>query len=318
MPRYSPRTGVVHAAASPDRPVGAAGRPLSEPQAPFRQGRRGSGWGAGFLALVGLTGLLAAVLPCSARQDAARDPGLGRRAAIEAAGRRLVAAYPDHLAGIDGETLVWRDGTRMPLDDGAGPKSFADWLSRPDIEDMLRLAYPAGSPPVPPPADEDPGRARNAAFFDKMYGDCRSGGARHRLVEIVWLPRKAGQRLEVTTVNGVDKRLEAISHDLDALPETFDRYLVPSAGTFNCRPIAGTDRASAHGYGIAIDIATRHADYWRWSSPDAAGRPAFRNRVPMEIVAIFEAHGFIWGGRWHHFDTMHFEYRPELAPPRRP
>ncbi|MDP3291618.1 MAG: M15 family metallopeptidase, partial [Sulfuricurvum sp.] len=23
-------------------------------------------------------------------------------------------------------------------------------------------------------------------------------------------------------------------------------------------------------------------------------------------------HGFIWGGRWYHYDTMHFEYRPEL------
>src|SRR5690242_16362928 len=26
----------------------------------------------------------------------------------------------------------------------------------------------------------------------------------------------------------------------------------------------------------------------------------------------FEQHGFIWGGRWAHYDTMHFEYRPEL------
>ena len=25
-----------------------------------------------------------------------------------------------------------------------------------------------------------------------------------------------------------------------------------------------------------------------------------------------EAEGFIWGGRWYHYDTMHFEYRPEL------
>ena len=32
----------------------------------------------------------------------------------------------------------------------------------------------------------------------------------------------------------------------------------------------------------------------------------------MEIVRIFEKHGFIWGGRWYHYDTMHFEYRPEL------
>jgi peptidoglycan LD-endopeptidase CwlK len=32
----------------------------------------------------------------------------------------------------------------------------------------------------------------------------------------------------------------------------------------------------------------------------------------MEIVKIFEKYGFIWGGKWYHYDTMHFEYRPEL------
>ncbi|MGC1959145.1 MAG: M15 family metallopeptidase, partial [Pseudolabrys sp.] len=37
-----------------------------------------------------------------------------------------------------------------------------------------------------------------------------------------------------------------------------------------------------------------------------------RNRIPIEIVRIFEKQGFIWGGYWYHFDTMHFEYRPEL------
>ncbi|WP_372236783.1 M15 family metallopeptidase [Campylobacter pinnipediorum] len=30
------------------------------------------------------------------------------------------------------------------------------------------------------------------------------------------------------------------------------------------------------------------------------------------MVDVFEKNGFIWGGRWKHFDTMHFEYRPEL------
>jgi hypothetical protein len=37
-----------------------------------------------------------------------------------------------------------------------------------------------------------------------------------------------------------------------------------------------------------------------------------RNRYPQEIVEIFEKHGFIWGGKWSHFDLMHFEYRPEM------
>jgi hypothetical protein len=30
-----------------------------------------------------------------------------------------------------------------------------------------------------------------------------------------------------------------------------------------------------------------------------------------EIVDIFERRGFVWGGKWYRYDTMHFEYRPE-------
>ena len=38
-----------------------------------------------------------------------------------------------------------------------------------------------------------------------------------------------------------------------------------------------------------------------------------RNNYPQEIVELFEKHGFIWGGKWSHFDLMHFEYRPEMV-----
>ena len=34
--------------------------------------------------------------------------------------------------------------------------------------------------------------------------------------------------------------------------------------------------------------------------------------MPQNLIDIFEKHGFIWGGRWYHYDTMHFEYRPEV------
>jgi D-alanyl-D-alanine carboxypeptidase len=37
----------------------------------------------------------------------------------------------------------------------------------------------------------------------------------------------------------------------------------------------------------------------------------YKNKIPLEIAAAFEKHGFIWGGKWYHFDGMHFEYRPE-------
>jgi hypothetical protein len=34
--------------------------------------------------------------------------------------------------------------------------------------------------------------------------------------------------------------------------------------------------------------------------------------IPLAIVEVFERHGFIWGGKWYHYDSFHFEYRPEL------
>ncbi len=94
--------------------------------------------------------------------------------------------------------------------------------------------------------------------------------------------------------------------------ERMDRVSRRLAGEY-CRKIAGTDRVSAHGHGIAIDINTKHTDYWRWSKPGPDGSYAYKNKIPSEIVEIFERHGFIWGGKWHHYDTMHFEYRPELV-----
>ena len=38
----------------------------------------------------------------------------------------------------------------------------------------------------------------------------------------------------------------------------------------------------------------------------------YENKMPHDIVKVFEKHGFIWGGRWYHYDTMHFEFRPEI------
>jgi D-alanyl-D-alanine carboxypeptidase-like protein len=226
---------------------------------------------------------------------------------------RLLAAYPDHLQQIEGNTLIWQDGTRMPIDDGSGDKSIEQWLARPDVEDMLMVPYPLGDLAAPPSKDVDPGRARNTAFFDKVYGNCSKGEVSSNLETVVWLPKKSGQPLRFNKANGAAEALREVSRELDALPARFDRYLYPSAGTYNCRKIAGTDRVSAHGHGIAIDINTEQTDYWRWNKPRPDGSYAYKNKIPAEIVEIFEKHGFIWGGKWHHYDTMHFEYRPELA-----
>jgi hypothetical protein len=128
---------------------------------------------------------------------------------------------------------------------------------------------------------------------------------------IRWLPKHGGGSVAVTSVNGVAAALEGVSRELDELPNNLSKYLMPLAGAYNCRKVAGSSLRSMHAYGAAVDINTKYANYWRWAADDR-GRPRWQNRVPVQIVRIFEKHGFIWGGYWYHYDTMHFEYRPEL------
>lgn len=238
----------------------------------------------------------------------------------------LIAAYPDFLSAHDGANVVWRDGTIMPFARGQavetdpsllGPREIEARFAAPDLRDMFLWRYPADAPGKAPSDGADPGRIRVASFFARMYGDCARGEVERNLISVPWLPRKKGGNLRVTRVNGVADKLAAVSVALDALPARYDAYLKPSAGAYNCRAIAGTERASAHGYGIAIDLAAGPAHYWRWARPGKDGRYAWRNSLPSEIVEIFEKHGFIWGGRWTHYDTMHFEYRPEILAARR-
>lgn len=225
--------------------------------------------------------------------------------------KRLVAAYPDTIAGFDKKDLILNDGSRLPLSDGRSNKSFDELLDNPDIGDMFAFAYPAGAPAAQPARNFDPGRIRVEALFKALYGDCERGtlgGTR----KVPWLPKHGGGSVTFTTAQGAAKALEAVSAELDELPDSFVKYLVPSAGTYACRPIAKTDRMSMHAYAAAIDINTKHTTYWQWVKPGPDGTYRWSNAIPREIVAIFEKHGFIWGGRWYHFDTMHFEYRPEL------
>jgi D-alanyl-D-alanine carboxypeptidase len=221
-----------------------------------------------------------------------------------------VISYPDWLKGYNDEFLILKNGSKFPLSDHRTDKSFDELLEHPDIDNMFYVPYPAGAEPQQPSKNFDPGRVRFEPLFVAMYGDCKKNEVFPRLRTIDWLSAHGGGRVAVTTANGVDKALESVSRQLDQLPIGFVKYLVPTAGTYNCRTVAGSRVRSMHAYGAAIDLNPRYSDYWRWFS--SLTNPVWKNRIPTEIVRIFEKQGFIWGGRWFHFDTMHFEYRPEL------
>lgn len=227
---------------------------------------------------------------------------------------RLQAAYPDHIARVTPNALIWTDGETTPYDDGR-VKDFAAKLADPDLEDQMSIPYPSGTTyPWPPPENFDPGRIRFEPFFKKMYGSNPADVQTH-LRPVDWLPGAGGKKLMATSLNGVDQKLRAVSQELDALGAQIRRYVDNPAGTYYWRTIEGTPRLSVHSFGIAIDINVKYSRYWRWDLFGPQAKLIFKNDIPLDVVRVFEKHGFIWGGKWYHYDTMHFEYRPELLPP---
>lgn len=219
--------------------------------------------------------------------------------------QKLINAYPDFLDSADENNIYWKDGTVMIYDDGIKNKTHNDMLDNPDIEDMLSQNYIKGNDWEKPPAvNYEPGRIRYEPFFLKMYGG-NSSEVQSNLVNVKWVD---GSVIRFTNVNKASENLEKVVEELKQLPQEYDKYLKNIGGTFVWRNIAGTNRLSNHSFGSAIDINTKYSDYWQWSK-----NLEYKNRIPMEIVNIFEKYGFIWGGKWYHYDTMHFEYRPELV-----
>ncbi len=217
----------------------------------------------------------------------------------------VVASYPDKIARRDGNALIFRDGSHLDAGVVDARKPFDQLLRNASVRDQFRLAYPRGAEIAPPPKDFDPGRFRDEAFFNALYGDCR----KHKpdLVPVAWI---GGEKVLFARANGAAARLEAVAAEIAKLPPPLRRAVTPTAGTYTCRPVKDTGRLSMHSYGAAIDLNLKFSNYWLWETK--GGNVPYRNAMPRQIVDIFERHGFIWGGRWYHYDTMHFEYRPEL------
>lgn len=225
-------------------------------------------------------------------------------AALTAAqiGRRLVAAYPDFVQVESNGGLRVR-GQTVALSTTVSTGPLESRMAGATLGDQLSIRYPVGCPAAVPAVDEDPGRLRHELFFRAMYGGTSAGVAKN-LTSVPWF----GSTMRVTTINGVDAQLAAVAKELAGLPE-LKKYLTPPGGSFFWRRIAGENVLSMHSFGIAVDVNTKYSDYWRWSGD---GVKKYANRIPCEIAAVFERHGFIWGAKWYHFDSMHFEYRPEL------
>ncbi len=154
--------------------------------------------------------------------------------------------------------------------------------------------------------------ARAQALFTALYG--ASEAAVRANCEAV---RFDGKAVAFNVRHGAAQALMRVWGRIAALlprhPE-WGAVLRPLGGTLAWRRIAGTTRLSMHSFGIALDL-NPHLPYWRTFPGEEGDLEAITRRrsgFPPEILAAFEAEGFIWGGKWASFDLMHFEYRPEM------
>ncbi|MBO4728892.1 MAG: M15 family metallopeptidase [Spirochaetaceae bacterium] len=133
-----------------------------------------------------------------------------------------------------------------------------------------------------------------------------------------------GHRLNVHKM--VIPFFEKIDREIKAAAKTDEETAkfvadISEIGGYNWRTIDGTaGRRSYHSYGLAIDIAVKgnkKPTYWEWvrtwNSKWMLVPQSSLWLPPETVIKIFEKYGFVWGGTWDEYDTMHFEYRPELA-----
>ncbi len=214
---------------------------------------------------------------------------------------RFKNAYPS-IIKYTNNTLFFDNGDSMIYSDYI-EKTFQEKLDAPSLKDTLSLRYPAFEEIKPPKQNYDPGRFRNNELLKKLYGKNRVEIEKN-LVEVEWLD---GKKLLFNSKQNATTQLRKVIDELKKLPKKYNQFVTNIAGTYKYRYIKDTNRLSAHSYGIAIDLNINQSAYWKWDK-----NYRYKNKVPKEIVDIFEKYGFIWGGRWYHYDTMHFEYRPEL------
>ena len=224
----------------------------------------------------------------------------------------LMMAYPGTITGLeksDGGAIyvVMRSGKKILYDDKKS-KTYEQKLAAPDLQDMMEQDYPLSFIDELLKGDLDPGRIRVYGFFEEVYGATKAEISKN-LVNVSVGPRNCLFNKNNDAAPALKAAFVEVSSLVQSDPDIY-AFVYPMGGTFNYRVVAGTNRLSMHSYGIAVDLKLDNYDYWKFATR-AQGQKRLES-YPRSLVKIFENHGFIWGGKWAHFDIVHYEYRPEL------
>jgi len=278
--------------------------------------------------------LLFARMPLAHLFDVAGIPGRSHAAPGERELKALAAVWPDSITEVGfrggdwalrlgGKWIAWANGRLLPVEDAGRWKEYAA---------IPFYSYPLSLPRLPEldvqaaaelrklvAADLRNPPRRSEAFFGSLLDAGNRAATEADLVKM----EVAG--FTVTVHDRLAGPLARVSDELKALRRkdpavaSFLRELSEMNG-YNYRFVEGTRSRSLHSYGLAVDMIPKSyrglQPYWLWAMnkvPDFWTIPYDRRWMPpLAVIEAFERQGFIWGGKWLFFDTMHFEYRPDL------
>jgi hypothetical protein len=248
--------------------------------------------------------------------------------------KALAAAYPDRVGSAekrDGDWSVEVQGLRFYYAGGRLlPAELRDKETEYDPQPFYN--YPARLPAWKDPGPEEAERfgdfanqrrikppKRSQHFYDALWRASSREESYQRVKTIRFLSRQVLVHYAIMEdLALVEERiLEAAKTD-----EEVRQWIngLDTLSGWNWRSIASTQSRSFHAYGAALDLLPSSRGgletYWLWT---AEKKPQWwavpyekRLHPPEKVIAAFEAYGFIWGGKWLFYDTMHFEYRPEI------
>ena len=251
----------------------------------------------------------------------------------------LMAAYPDRIERVEfrdddwallmrgfisGETwYYYADGRILPQE----KREFAA-----NYRSLSFYYYPLELPPWRERTPEEIERfrswttnrrqstlRRSSYFLDDLWQASTRAETERSLARITLFGRRIRvHHLIAENLARVEAYIQAA-----ARTDTEVQAWINSIGTvegWHWRNIADTQSRSYHSYGLAVDILPRNLGrrqtYWLWTSQHREDwwNVSYNERYhpPAAVIRAFENNGFIWGGKWTLFDTMHFEYRPEI------
>jgi hypothetical protein len=252
--------------------------------------------------------------------------------------KALAAAYPDQIGPAQFRGGDWA----VPLAGDNGEKWFyyaegrllpEELRDRADEFDPLPFyTYAAELPPWKDPGPEDAARFREMSerrrsrppkrsqhFFDELWRAHNRDESWDRVKSLRFLGRSV--LVHYSILEELSLVEELILAEAKTNPQV--RQWINSIDTldgWNWRSIVDTQSRSYHAYGAALDFLPKNLGgretYWIWASRRKSEWWTIpyeqRYHPPQAVIKAFESYGFVWGGKWLYFDTMHFEYRPEI------